>query len=165
MEMAYREGVYSFECGWEVLFDSAWEAVPNCRGWVQNWKPKLADKPSGTITASVPFGMSNGEQISIQITENPPGTSWLGVSSTSNFGLYDLGKNGRNIEKLIAAVVNVLAAKGVNLEASIEQAMPAAGAVPPQPQQAPPSSFCPKCGEGLAAEARFCGNCGEVIQA
>ena len=165
MDMAHKEGVYSFQCGGEVLFDSAWEAVPNCRGWMQHWKPRLADKPSVTITASVPFGMSNGEQISIQVTENPTGTSWLGISSTSNLGLYDLGKNSRNTNKLIAAVVNVLAGKGVNVTASIQQAMPAAGAVSPQPQQAPPSSFCPKCGGGLTAEARFCGTCGEVIQA
>ena len=146
MAMANKERIYSFQCGWEVLFDSAWEAVPACKGWSQHWKPGPADKPTGIITASVPFGMSYGEKIYIQITESPPGTSWLDISSTANFGLIDFGKNSRNINKLIAGVESALAGKGVNATASI--------------QQAPPSSFCPKCGAGLTAETRFCGKCG-----
>lgn len=146
MAMPHKERIYSFQCGWEVLFDSAWEAVPACKGWAQHWKPGPADKPSGIITASVPFGMSYGEKIYIQITESPPGTSWLDISSTANFGLIDFGKNSRNINKLIAGVESALAGKGVNATASI--------------QQATPSSFCPKCGAGLTAETRFCGKCG-----
>ena len=163
MRMANKEGIYTFQCGWEVLFDAVWEAIPICRGWVQYWSQRFVDKPSGTITASVPFGMSNGEQISIRITENPPGTSWLGILSTSNLGLYDLGKNGRNINKLIAAVENVLARKGVDATASVQQAVPAAGDVPPQPQQPLPPSFCPKCGGSLTAGVRFCPKCGSSI--
>jgi hypothetical protein len=146
-----------------VLFDSVLEAIPNCRGWEQYWKPGFADKPSGTITASVPFGISYGEQISIQITENPPGTSWLAILSTSNFGLYDFGKNGRNINKLIAAVQNVLAGKGVNVTASLQQAVPAAGAVSPQPPQPPFPSFCTNCGGSLTAGASFCKKCGSPV--
>ena len=163
MAMANKERVYSFQCGWEVLFDSAWEAVPACKGWAQHWKPGPADKPTGIITASIPFGMSYGEKIYIQITESPPGTSWLDISSTANFGLIDFGKNSRNINKLIAGVESALAGKGVNATASIQQAMPAAATVSPQPQEAPLPSFCPECGAGLTAGTRFCGKCGSPV--
>jgi len=175
MEMAHEEGLYSFQCGWEVLFDSTWEAIPSCKGWAQHWTPRFADKYYGTITASVPFGGSNGEQVYIQISENPPGTSWLGITSTSNFGLYDLGKNDRNITKLIAAVVQVLAGKGIAVE-PVRQAVPVAAPPPAaaQPQQASPAAatqpqqaptaFCAKCGAPMTAEKKFCRKCGQAVQ-
>jgi len=176
MAWANEGGVFSFQCGWEVLFDSTWEAIPLCTGWVQHWKPREANKPYGSIMASVPWSVvgSYGEKIAIQVTENPPGTSWLTVSSNSNWGVVDFGKNNRNINKLINAVTAVLASKGVNAVPSAGQAMmPAAGAPPQQvaaptdvatqPQQQASTSFCPKCGAGLPAGAAFCGKCGTTI--
>jgi ribosomal protein L40E len=176
MTWANKGGVFSFQCGWEVLFDSTWEAIPLCKGWVQHWKPREANKPYGSIAASVPWSVvgSYGEKIAIQITETPPGTSWLTVSSTSNWGVADFGKNNRNINKLINAVSAVLASKGVNAVASPRQAMPAAGAPPqqavapataaPQPQQEAAGSLCPKCGAGLTADAKFCAKCGATTK-
>ncbi|HEY5533291.1 MAG TPA: zinc ribbon domain-containing protein [Candidatus Anoxymicrobiaceae bacterium] len=176
MAWANEGGVFSFQCGWEVLFDSTWEAIPLCKGWVQYWKPREANKPYGSIAASVPWSVvgSYGEKIAIQITETPPGTSWLTVSSTSNWGVVDFGKNNRNINKLINAVNAVLASKGVNAAASARQAMLAAGASPqqaaapatpvPQPRQEAAASFCPQCGADLKADAKFCAKCGATIK-
>ena len=163
MTMAHKARIYSFQCGWEALFDSVWEAVPACKGWAQHWTPKFADKAAGIIAASVPFGGSYGEQITLQITENPPGTSWLGVTSTSNFGLYDLGKNNRNIEKLVTVVEKTLASKGINAPASAPQEMPVAPAHSSQPQQVQPASFCLSCGAAITPGTKFCSTCGSPV--
>lgn len=164
MRMAHKDRLYSFQCGWEALFDSTAEAIPGCKGWVQNWKLVFADKSTGVIDGSVPFGMSYGEKIFIQITENPSGTSWLGASSNSVWGLFDFGKNSRNLNKLVAGVESALANRGINATALIQQAMPAANAAPPQPlpapEQAPSPSFCTNCGASLAPGAKFCAKCG-----
>ena len=172
MAMANKEGVYSFQCGWEVLFDSTWEAVPLCKGWVQHWNPVEANKPYGFISASVPWSpvSSYGEKVLIQITENPPGAAWLAVSSTSNWGLFDLGKNKRNIKKLVSAVERVLASKGISAAATAQPAAPATAAPPQeagstrpvaqQPEPGAPARFCPQCGAGLGPSAKFCVRCG-----
>jgi len=161
--VVHKEGIYSFNCGWEVLFDSVLEAVPNCRGWAQNWKPGFADKATGSRTASVPLGMSYGEQISIQITENPPGIAWLAILSTSNFGLFDFGKNSRNIDKLIAATERALAGKGIAVRAALQQAAPAQGAVSAEPPRTSSPSFCTQCGASPTPGAKFCQKCGSPL--
>ncbi len=163
MRMAHKDRMYSFQCGWEALFDSTVEAIPGCKGWAQHWKLVFADKNTGIINGSVPFGMSYGEKIAIQISENPSGTSWLGVSSNSVWGLFDFGKNSRNLNKLVAGVESALASRGINATASIQQAAPVADAAPPQPQQAPSPSFCAKCGLSLAPGVKFCSKCGSPI--
>jgi hypothetical protein len=170
MEWANQGALYSFQCAWEVLFDSTWEAIPLCKGWVQHWKPTEANKPNGFIAATVPPSVvgSYGEKIAIQITETPPGTSWLTVTSNSNIGLVDFGKNRRNVSKLIKAVNAVLAGKGIETEASPAEAVAAADAYPKQRTAAPgdadphevPASLCPQCGTVLKPGAQFCGKCG-----
>jgi hypothetical protein len=176
MVLANSEGVFSFQCGWEVLFDSTWEAIPICKGWVQQWKPKEANKLYGSISASVPWSpvSSYGEKILIQISENPPGTVWLAVSSTSNWGLFDFGKNKRNIDKLLSAVTSVLASKGISATATAQPAMSATGAAPqeavapapssPPQQQGSSHRFCHQCGASLGPNSKFCVKCGAEVR-
>jgi len=146
------EGAALFQNSREEVFNAVLEAVNRVPGM----KVKQADQTSGYILITVGVNLwSWGEDLPVQITESAPRQTWLQIASSSKFALIDFGKNQRNVDRLMASVSEVLAAR----------AQPGAPA-PKVQQSAPPPPAqvaCPNCGKALAAGAKFCTSCGSPL--
>lgn len=95
------------------MFEALLEAIPQVPGM----KVHSADKMSGRIMAKAGVSlMSWGENIPITVFEVSPGRTRVSVTSTPKTGLlfggaFDLGKNRRNIEKILGTVSTTLSRK------------------------------------------------------
>jgi hypothetical protein len=139
MALNKHEGQAAFYGNQSQVFNAVVATVQGIRGMTL----QMADPASGYIGVDIAFNFwSYGERIAIQVTETAPGQTWVQVSSSSKFAIWDFGRNQRNVSKILVAV---------------EQAV-AGGAGPYQAQ--PPGQACGSCGAALAADSRFCTSCG-----
>jgi hypothetical protein len=111
MALLGHEGGAEFPHPHDDVFDALLEAIPTIPGM----KVQTADKHGGTI--SVKAGMSIvswGESITIAVAEVSSAVTRVDVVSRPKTGLFlggafDLGKNTRNVERILEAVSQVLA--------------------------------------------------------
>lgn len=123
MSLVDHEGIVEYPFSKKTVFDALMEAAPHIDGLELD----SADEVSGRLTfkAGVSFA-SWGENIPVQLIEVTPTRTQMKVLSSPKTGIMfggamDLGKNRRNIEKIISAVSDVLAKK----PADVSKAKPA----------------------------------------
>lgn len=101
-----HEGGADYPYPRDVVFEALVAAIPRVPGM----KVDNADKLSGRILAKAGISlMSWGETIPIVVSESAPGRTRVSVTSTPKTGVlfggaFDLGKNRKNIERLLAAL-------------------------------------------------------------
>ena len=101
-----HEGGADYPYPREVVFQALIAAIPQLPGM----KIDNADKLSGRILVKAGMSlMSWGENIPIVVSESAPGRTRVSVTSTPKTGVlfggaFDLGKNRKNIERLLAAL-------------------------------------------------------------
>ncbi len=101
-----HEGGADFPYPREVVIEALIAAIPRLPGM----KIDNADKLSGRILVKAGVSlMSWGENIPIVVSESAPGRTRVSVTSTPKTGVlfggaFDLGKNRKNIERLLAAL-------------------------------------------------------------
>ena len=105
-----HEGGADYPYPREVVFDAIIAAIPRLPGM----KIDNADKLSGRILVKAGMSlMSWGENIPIVVSESAPGRTRVSVTSTPKTGVlfggaFDLGKNRKNIERLLGTLSELL---------------------------------------------------------
>ena len=147
MSIVDHDGSAEFACGKDDVVVAIPQAVSRLPGMQVNRSERL----SGRI--SVKTGVSPrswGETVPISVTEIAPGRTRVSITSTPKTGvlfggLFDLGKNRENIERIFSGAAEVLTGK------------PAHSSVPTPP----PASwvYCDKCTGGNYPGAAYCQWC------
>lgn len=113
MSLVDHEGSVEYPFSKKTVFDALMEAAPKIDGLDLD----SADEVSGRIIFKAGVSLvSWGENIPVQLVEVAPTRTQMKVMSSPKTGILfggamDLGKNRRNIEKIISAVSDVLANK------------------------------------------------------
>lgn len=124
MSFVDHEGSVEYPFSKKTVFDALMEAAPKIEGLDLD----SADEVSGRVTFKAGVSLASwGENIPVQLIEVAPTRTQMKVMSSPKTGIMfggamDLGKNRRNIEKIISAVSDVLAKK----PAEVAQTKPAA---------------------------------------
>jgi Uncharacterised protein family UPF0547 len=150
-----HEGGAEFPYKRDQVFDALLQAIPTVSGM----KVDKHDRSSGIIAAKAGVSlMSWGERIPISVAETAPGRTRVSITSTPKTGVlmggaFDLGKNRRNIEKVLFATAGVL---GRLPKASQE---PASDDPTPASTEDAETKTCPQCAETVKAQAKICRFC------
>ncbi|MCD8073237.1 MAG: hypothetical protein LUE10_08790 [Alistipes sp.] len=94
----------------EIVFDAILKAIPTIKGM----KVDSADKLLYRIMVKAGISLfSWGENIPIQLSDSGEGQTKLQITSSPKTGLmgggaFDMGKNRKNIEKIISATSQIL---------------------------------------------------------
>ena len=113
MALLDHEGGVEFPYRKEDVLDAIVEALSQ----VEGIEVSSVDKLAGRVVAKAGMSlMSWGENIPISLVEISPGRTRVSVISTPKTGVlfggaFDLGKNRRNIEKILSATSAVLGRK------------------------------------------------------
>lgn len=113
MSLVDHEGSVEYPYSKKIVFDTLMEAAPKIDGLELD----SADEVSGRVTFKAGVSLASwGENIPVQLIEVAPTRTQMKVMSSPKTGIMfggamDLGKNRRNIEKIISAVSDVLAKK------------------------------------------------------
>lgn len=113
MSLVDHEGTVEYPFSQETVFKAIMEAAPNIEGLTVD----SADEMSGRVTFKAGVSLASwGENVPVQLIQIAPNRTQMKVLSTPKTGVMfggamDLGKNRRNIEKIISAVSAVLSAK------------------------------------------------------
>ena len=113
MSLVDHEGSVEYPFSKKTVFDALIEAAPKIDGLELN----SADEVSCRVTFKTGVSLASwGENIPVQLIEVAPARTQMKVISSPKTGIMfggamDLGKNRRNIEKIISAVSDVLAKK------------------------------------------------------
>lgn len=113
MSLVDHEGSVEYPFSKKTVFDALMEAAPKIDGLDLD----SADEVSGRIVFKAGVSLASwGENIPVQLVEVSPTRTQMKVMSSPKTGIMfggamDLGKNRRNIEKIIGAVSDVLANK------------------------------------------------------
>ena len=124
MSLVDHEGSVEYPFSKKTVFDALMEAAPKIDGLELD----SADEVSGRVVFKAGVSLASwGENIPVQLVEVAPTRTQMKVMSSPKTGIMfggamDLGKNRRNIEKIISAVSDVLA----NKPAEVEKPKPAA---------------------------------------
>ena len=110
MALLDHEGNAEFPYCKDDVFNALLEAVPQIQGLGVHSSDKLAGRILAKAGVSL---MSWGESIPISVVEVAPGRTRVSVLSTPKTGVlfggaFDLGKNRRNIERILQATSAVL---------------------------------------------------------
>jgi hypothetical protein len=123
-----HEGGAEFPYTRDDVFDALLEAIPTISGL----KVHTADKLGGRVVAKAGVSlMSWGENIPISVSEISSGRTRVSITSTPKTGVLfggalDLGKNRKNIERILEVVSQVLGQKP-----RVQPASPLAGTPAP----------------------------------
>lgn len=118
MSLVDHEGSVEYPFSKKAVFDALMEAVPKIEGLDLD----SADEVSGRVVFKAGVSLASwGENIPVQLVEVAPTRTQMKVMSSPKTGIMfggamDLGKNRRNIEKIISAVSDVLAKKPAETE-------------------------------------------------
>lgn len=118
MSLVDYEGSVEYPFSKKAVFDALMEAVPKIEGLDLD----SADEVSGRVVFKAGVSLASwGENIPVQLVEVAPTRTQMKVMSSPKTGIMfggamDLGKNRRNIEKIISAVSDVLAKKPAETE-------------------------------------------------
>lgn len=118
MSLVDHEGSVEYAYSKKTVFDALMEAAPKIDGLELD----SADEVSGRITFKAGISLASwGENIPVQLLEVTPTRTQMKVMSSPKTGIMfggamDLGKNRRNIEKIINAVSDVLSTKSAEVE-------------------------------------------------
>ena len=110
MALLGHEGGAEFPYPRDDVFDALLEAIPTVPGM----KLVTADKPNGTVSAKSGVSIvSWGESITMSVAEVSSAFTRVDIVSRPKTGLFlggdfDLGKNRRNVERVLGAVSLVL---------------------------------------------------------
>lgn len=113
MSLVDHEGTVEYPFSHKTVFKAIMEAAPNIEGLTVD----SADEMSGRVTFKAGVSLASwGENVPVQLIQIAPNRTQMKVLSTPKTGVMfggamDLGKNRRNIEKIISAVSAVLSAK------------------------------------------------------
>ena len=113
MSLVDHEGTVEYPFSQKTVFKAIMEAAPNIEGLTVD----SADEMSGRVTFKAGVSLASwGENVPVQLIQIAPNRTQMKVLSTPKTGVMfggamDLGKNRRNIEKIISAVSAVLSAK------------------------------------------------------
>ena len=113
MSLVDHEGSVEYPFSKKTVFHALMDAAPNIEGMELD----SADEVSGRVTFKAGVSLASwGENIPVQLIEVAPTRTQMKVMSSPKTGIMfggamDLGKNRRNIEKIISAVSSVLAAR------------------------------------------------------
>jgi hypothetical protein len=114
MALLDHQGGADFPYPRDQVFDALVKAIPTVKGM----KVDKHDRMAGFISAKAGVSlMSWGENVPISLTETSPGQTRVSITSTPKTGLlgggaFDLGKNRRNIEKILLSVSELLQKSG-----------------------------------------------------
>ena len=118
MSFVDHEGSVEYPFSKKTVFDALLEAAPKIEGLNLD----SADEVSGRVIFKAGVSLASwGENIPVQLVEVTPSRTQMRVISSPKTGIMfggamDLGKNRRNIEKIIGAVSDILANKPVETE-------------------------------------------------
>jgi len=118
MSLVDHEGSVEYPYSKKTVFDALMEAAPKIDGLELD----SADEVSGRVTFKAGVSLASwGENIPVQLLEIAPTRTQMKVMSSPKTGIMfggamDLGKNRRNIEKIISAVSDVLSTKPAEVE-------------------------------------------------
>lgn len=147
-------GTACFPYPYGVVLDRVVQALGDLR-----WQVRQMDPSSGYIVASVSLTpLSWGEDVAIQLTESPPGQTWVAVGSHSKFAIIDWGKNHRNLDRFFACLQQMLPAGGGT---PVVVPAPRSSISPEEPLAA---TACPRCRSTQQPGARFCVACGGSLE-
>ena len=136
------------------------------------------NEAQGMIKAHVGVSAwSWGEHLEIMLYETAPGSTALTVSSGSYYALVDWGKNQKNIDELMALIMQKLSSSqmqptaaasntpqcvhcGSALPAGIAKFCPSCGGAQPEPESQSQNRFCVSCGKPRKNDDAFCSECG-----
>ena len=109
MALLNQNGEAEFPYSKENVFEAICRAVPIISGM----KVETADKLTGRITVKANITLwSFGEAILIQISSPVEGITKVQITSGSKFGvltdLFDMGKNRKNVERILSGTSAVL---------------------------------------------------------
>lgn len=109
MALLNQNGEAEFPYSKENVFDAICRAVPIISGM----KVDSADKLTGRITVKTNITLwSFGEAVLIQLSSPVEGITKVQLTSGSKFGvltdLFDMGKNRKNVERILAGTSAVL---------------------------------------------------------
>ena len=105
MALLDHNGECEFPLGKELVFNALCEAVPSIKGM----KLKSADKLTGRVMIKAGVSLfSWGEDIPIQLIEVSENKTKMQITSSPTTGImfggaFDMGKNRKNIERIIAS--------------------------------------------------------------
>lgn len=129
MSIVDHDGSAEFPCPRDDVFEALQQAVSTLQGM----EVASAERLTGRVVVKTGMSLRSwGENVPISVTEIAPGRTRVSITSTPKTGvlfggLFDLGKNRGNIEKIFTATATT-------------QAAPAASPVPAKP---PISSLAP----------------------
>lgn len=118
MSLVDHEGCVEYPYSKKTVFDALMEASNKIEGISLD----SADEVSGRVVFKAGVSLASwGENIPVQLVEVSPTITQMKVMSSPKTGIMfggamDLGKNRRNIEKIISAVSDVLANKPAEVE-------------------------------------------------
>jgi hypothetical protein len=118
MSLVDYEGSVEYPFSKKTVFDALMAAAPKIDGLELD----SADEVSGRVTFKAGLSLASwGEIIPVQLIEVAPTRTQMKVMSSPKTGIMfggamDLGKNRRNIEKIISAVSDVLSTKPSEIE-------------------------------------------------
>ncbi len=118
MSLVDHEGSVEYPFSKKTVFDALMEAAPKIDGLELD----SADEVSGRVVFKAGVSLASwGENIPVQLVEVATTRTQMKVMSSPKTGIMfggamDLGKNRRNIEKIISAVSDVLANKPAEVE-------------------------------------------------
>ena len=109
MALLNQNGEAEFPYSKDNVFEAICRAVPIISGM----KVDTADKLTGRITVKANITLwSFGEAILIQLSSPADGTTKVQITSGSKFGvltdLFDMGKNRKNVERILSGTSAVL---------------------------------------------------------
>lgn len=97
----------TFAGGRDDVFDAMMSALPSA-----GMKIKSSDRAAGYIEASTGMSLASwGEKIRIELDERGEGQTTASISSGNKAQLVSWGKNKRNVDKIVTATSEALAAR------------------------------------------------------
>lgn len=149
-----HEGGAEFQYPKEQLFEAVVKAIDGLKGM----KVEKTDKVSGRIVAKAGISMMSwGENIPISLLEVSPGVTRISVTSTPKTGVlfggaFDLGKNRKNIEKILDKTSEIISANPPIINTKNSENLNA------------DHKICSKCGSSNLNSSNFCKKCGNKLK-
>ncbi len=146
-----HEGGAEFPYGKDDVFDALVKAITGIKGMKVEKKDRIGCRILAKAGVSL---MSWDENIPIYLLEVSPGVTRVSVTSTPKTGVlfggaFDLGKNRKNIEKILDKTSEILSRKPpIVLNKNVESK----------------NQFCPECGSSVSKTSSFCNECGTNLK-